>query len=66
MSGKIVKVLVSVGDRVEPRQTVVVMEAMKMEHSIAAPYGGSVAAVNAREAATVSAGDVLVEIEAQS
>src|SRR5262249_42934279 len=40
MSGKIVKVDVKAGDAVAARDVLVVMEAMKMEHTIAAPYDG--------------------------
>ena len=66
MSGKIVKVDVAPGAAVEAHQVLVVMEAMKMEHTIAAPYDGSVLTINVSAGDTVGAGDVLAEIEAVS
>jgi 3-methylcrotonyl-CoA carboxylase alpha subunit len=57
MSGKIVKV------EVEAHQVLIVMEAMKMEHSIAAPHAGSVVEVTVAPGDAVGAGDVLVRIE---
>jgi len=64
MSGKIVKVARKAGDSVAARDVLVVMEAMKMEHTIVAPYDGRVLAVNVSAGDTVGAGDVLAEIEA--
>jgi len=64
MSGKIVKVASKAGDRVAARDVLVVMEAMKMEHTIVAPYDGQVLSVNVSAGDTVGAGDVLAEIEA--
>jgi len=63
MPGTIIRVHVGVGDVVEPRQRLVVMEAMKMEHVIEAPYGGIVRAVLHREGDLVTAGAELVELE---
>ncbi len=62
MSGTIVKVNVAPGETVKAFQVLVVMEAMKMEHAIVAPYPGSVAAVTARVGMSVMAGDVLAEL----
>jgi 3-methylcrotonyl-CoA carboxylase alpha subunit len=45
MPGKVVSVLVRVGDRVQPGQALAVMEAMKMEHTIVAPKAGEVTAL---------------------
>ena len=64
MPGKILRVAVAPGDRVEARSLLVVLEAMKMEHRIEAPGTGTVASVHAREGATVAGGATLVEIEA--
>jgi 3-methylcrotonyl-CoA carboxylase alpha subunit len=63
MSGKIVKVDVTQGAVVEAHQVLVVMEAMKMEHSIAAPHGGTVVEVALKPGDAVGAGDVLLRIE---
>ena len=64
MPGKILRVAVAPGDRVEARSLLVVLEAMKMEHRIEAPGAGTVGTVHAREGATVAGGAALVEIEA--
>ena len=42
MPGKVVALLCAIGDRVRKGQPLAVMEAMKMEHSIAAPADGEV------------------------
>jgi acetyl/propionyl-CoA carboxylase alpha subunit len=42
MSGKIVKLLVAVGDKVDIGQPLIVMEAMKMEHTLKAAVTGTV------------------------
>ena len=63
MQGTIVKVLVEVGQAVEAGQSVVVLEAMKMENQIEADKTGTVKAVNVKPGDTVGAGDVVVEIE---
>jgi len=63
MPGKIVKLLVKPGDRVEPRQGLVVVEAMKMENELRARAAGTVAEVRAVEGTTVEAGAILVILE---
>jgi len=63
MPGTIIRVEVREGDVVEPRQRLVVLEAMKMEHVVEAPYSGVVRAVLRRAGDLVAAGDKLVEIE---
>ena len=63
MPGKIVRVLVSPGERVEPRQGVIVIEAMKMENELRAARAGVVREVLAKEGASVEAGTPLVVIE---
>ena len=51
------------GDQVRARQTLVVLEAMKMEHLIQSPTAGVVRRVRCAEGATVAEGAVLVEVE---
>jgi len=63
MPGRVVKVLVTPGTRVEARQGVVVVEAMKMENELRAPIAGVVREVRAVEGASVDAQAVLVVIE---
>jgi biotin carboxyl carrier protein len=63
MAGRIVRVLVSVGDAVEARQGLVVVEAMKMENELRAPRAGTVTDVNVGVGASIDAGTVVVVIE---
>src|SRR5579859_1785123 len=63
MAGTIVKVQVRDGDTVEQRQALVILSAMKMEHTIAAPYAGKVRRVHYQEGAVVKGGAPLVEME---
>jgi biotin carboxyl carrier protein len=62
MPGKIVRVLVAVGDAVEAGDSLIVLEAMKMETTLRSEVGGTVAGVAAMPGAMVEAGTVLVEI----
>jgi acetyl-CoA/propionyl-CoA carboxylase, biotin carboxylase, biotin carboxyl carrier protein len=62
MPGVVLKVLVSPGDRVEPRQPLVVLEAMKMETPLVSPYEAVVRSVNVGEGDRVPGGAVLVEL----
>ncbi|MCC7180837.1 MAG: acetyl-CoA carboxylase biotin carboxyl carrier protein subunit [Acidobacteria bacterium] len=63
MPGKIVKLLVAPGDAVEPRQGLVVIEAMKMENELRASRAGRVKAVKVAEGQSVEAGVLLVTVE---
>ncbi|MCF5098247.1 3-methylcrotonyl-CoA carboxylase, partial [Pseudomonas gessardii] len=66
MNGSIVRVLVEVGQTVEAGTQLVVLEAMKMEHSIRAPHAGVVKALYCQEGEMVGEGSALVELEAQA
>jgi biotin carboxyl carrier protein len=63
MPGKVVKVLVTVGQPVTARQGVAVIEAMKMENELRAGRDGTVRDVLVAEGALVDAGATLVVIE---
>ena len=63
MPGKIVRVGVKPGDAVRAKQTVVVIEAMKMENELKAGRDGTVAELHAQEGASVDAGTLLVVIQ---
>lgn len=63
MPGSIFKILVKPGDIVTKGQNVLVLEAMKMENSIASDYAGKVKRILTKEGATVAAGSKLIEIE---
>jgi biotin carboxyl carrier protein len=63
MPGKIVRILVKVGDAVVAGQGIVVVEAMKMQNEMKAPKDGSVTAIQVKENDSVTAGAVLAVIE---
>ncbi len=62
MPGKIVDVKVKVGDAVKKGQTVLVLEAMKMENDIVAPEDGTVASINAAVGSAVEAGETIATL----
>ncbi len=63
MPGTILNVCVNVGDSVKAGDTVMILEAMKMENEIAAPRAGKIASVNVNKGATVESGVLLYTIE---
>ena len=63
MNGKVALVAVKAGDAVAAGAPLVVLEAMKMEHTLAAPVALHVKAVHAVKGAQVSPGQLLVEFE---
>ena len=63
MPGRVVRVLVAAGDRVEARQPVAVVEAMKMENELRAARAGTVKDVSVNAGTSVEAGRVLVVVE---
>jgi oxaloacetate decarboxylase alpha subunit len=62
LAGNVFKVLVQPGDVVTEGQTILVVEAMKMETAVAAPQDGTVADVHVREGDAVAVGDPLVTL----
>jgi pyruvate carboxylase len=63
MPGVVIRVLAAEGDRVEPRQPLVVLEAMKMETPLVSPYEAVVRRVHVAEGERVDGGALLVELE---
>ncbi len=63
MPGKVVRVLAGVGTQVELGQSVIVIEAMKMQNELKAPKNGVVKKINVEEGAAVDAGQALAEVE---
>lgn len=61
MNGKVLEIAVKVGDRVEAGQTVVVIEAMKMENAIIAEHEGVIESIQAEKNAVVTAGQILIK-----
>ena len=66
MPGRIIAVAVAAGDAVVKGQKLLTLEAMKMEHSLIAPFDGTVAELNAAEGGQVSEGVLLAKIEKAS
>lgn len=64
MPGKVVRVMAATGDEVQRGQTLMVLEAMKMEHAITAPGDGVVGAVFFAEGDQVPEGAELLQLEA--
>ncbi len=65
MPGRVVSVEVAEGDRVRKGARLVVVEAMKMEFALTAPFNGVVAELRARLGDQVSEGTLLVRIDKQ-
>jgi acetyl/propionyl-CoA carboxylase alpha subunit len=64
MPGTVIKVHVTAGDVVEARRPLLVLEAMKMETPLNAPYDAKVKAVHVEEGDRVAGGALLVELDA--
>jgi len=63
MPGKVIRLLVKVGDEVEAGQGLMVVEAMKMQNEIRSPKKGRVERLQAKEGQPVNAGDILGWVE---
>ncbi len=63
MQGLILKINVSEGDKIREGDVVAVIEAMKMENEIVAPYSGTVEEIFISEGDTVGAGDILMVVK---
>ncbi|WP_280524015.1 biotin/lipoyl-containing protein [Enhygromyxa salina] len=62
MPGRVVKILIAVGERVELGAPAIIVEAMKMENELHAPSAGVVRSVAVAEGDTVDAGQLLIEL----
>ena len=62
MPGTILGVKVAVGDSVEKGQTLLVLEAMKMENEIAAPEAGTVSSIDVETGMSVESGQLLASL----
>ena len=63
MPGKVMKLLVSAGEKVETGQGLVVVEAMKMQNEMKSRKTGTITRIAVREGATVAAGEILMVVE---
>ncbi len=66
MPGKVISVEVEKGDAVIKGQKLLTLEAMKMEHTLTAPFDGTVAELNASAGAQVQVDALLVMIEEEA
>jgi acetyl/propionyl-CoA carboxylase alpha subunit len=66
MPGRVTRVEVETGDEVEAGEVLLVMEAMKMEHSLRAPHSGTITEVDCTPGDQVEAGAVLVVVEEEA
>lgn len=65
MPGKVIGLFIAEGDTVKEGQKIVTLEAMKMEHSLNAPFDGVIESVSVSAGAQVNEGDLLVSITKQ-
>jgi propionyl-CoA carboxylase alpha chain len=65
MPGTVVSVAVEVGAAVEAGQPVLVLEAMKMQHTVSAPYAGVVTQIDVTPGTQVASGEVLAVVEGE-
>jgi biotin carboxyl carrier protein len=63
MPGKVIRMLVRAGDKVEMAQGLLVVEAMKMQNEIRSPKSGTVEKLLVKEGQPVNAGEILVWID---
>ncbi len=66
MPGSVLRIGAAVGDTVTAGQPLIWMEAMKMEHTVAAPGDGVLAELNVEPGQQVEVGAVLARVEDQS
>ncbi|WP_018416217.1 sodium-extruding oxaloacetate decarboxylase subunit alpha [Teredinibacter turnerae] len=62
LAGNIFRVMVSPGQQVEEGDTLLVLEAMKMETQVSSPQAGIIGSINVKEGDTVAVGDTLLTI----
>ncbi len=63
MPGKILKIKVNEGDIVKKKQSLIIVEAMKMEHDIRAPFDAIVTKINFKEGQIVDTESPIIELE---
>lgn len=62
IAGKVVKVLVAVGESIAAKTPVIAIEAMKMENELVCEHGGTVAAIHKSVGQSVERGEPLIEL----
>lgn len=66
MPGRVVKLMIAEGDKVEKNQPLLVLEAMKMENEIKSPVAGVIKDILVKEQDSVESGALLTRIELES
>lgn len=66
MPGKVLKVYAKVGEAIKAQTPLVVMEAMKMEYNLMAPFDGEVTRLDCTEGQIVELNQLLVKVEKKS
>ncbi|MGZ5405366.1 MAG: acetyl/propionyl/methylcrotonyl-CoA carboxylase subunit alpha [Nocardioides sp.] len=66
MPGTVVSVAVEVGDEVSAGQSVLVLEAMKMQHTVSAPHAGTVTVIDVRPGTQIASGEILAVVSTSS
>ncbi len=61
--GRVVRILVAPGDEVTPGQSLLVLEAMKMENEVRSPRAGRIRSIEVTAGQAVGGGDLLVRFE---
>ena len=62
LAGNVINVPVSIGQQVKAGDTVLILEAMKMETNVTAHIDGQITNINVREGDSISVGDALLSI----
>jgi len=62
LAGSVINILVTVGQQVAAGETLLVLEAMKMETNISAPQAGQITEISVSQGDAVSVGDTLISI----
>ena len=62
MPGTVLYIKAKVGDSVKTGDTILILEAMKMENEITAPSDGTIASINVSQGASVNTGDILATL----
>ena len=65
MTGKIVSIIVNIGDKVKAEDEIIIMDAMKMEIPIYAPCAGEVKKIKVKEGDSVKTDQVLIILESR-
>lgn len=65
MPGKIIKVLVQEGEKVQEGQAVLILEAMKMQNEIKSPWNGRIIRIDSQAGESVKTGALLFSVESE-